>query len=164
MTQVTTQFPPARSDSTGVGVAFVRYILLGGLGADRPQRGAGARPRVEARSAAGLVLVVAVACAARSARRGERKPMRWAGAPRALSPTRPLAAGVVGGTCPFSARSFCAGVRCAGHFACVPVAVCISSERQHGHGNCRARLSKDAGALLSREDSGEANCAGLALD
>jgi hypothetical protein len=35
--------------------------------------------------------------------------MRWAGAPRALSPTRLLAAGVVGGTCPFSARSFCAG-------------------------------------------------------
>jgi len=37
--------------------------------------------------------------------------MRWAGAPRALSPTRSLAAGVVGGTCPFSARSFCAGVK-----------------------------------------------------
>lgn len=52
--------------------------------------------------------------------------MRWAGAPRALSPTRLLAAGVVGGTCPFSARSFCAGLRCAGHFACVPVAVCLA--------------------------------------
>jgi hypothetical protein len=107
-TQVTTQNSPG---------CFCSMPIARGPGGRQPPAGSGGWPRVEARSAAGLELPVAVAvavafaCAARSARRGERKPMRWAGAPRALSPTRFLAAGVVGGTCPFSARSFCAGVK-----------------------------------------------------
>ena len=73
-------FPPVPRGSSA-GFAFVRYLLLGGLGADSPQRGAGVGPasKREARRACGCVRL-------RYAKRkkGERKPMRWAGAPRAL--------------------------------------------------------------------------------
>ena len=96
--------------ATGLGSLLFDTYCSGVWGQTAPS--GGQAPRRSAKRG-GLVVAVAVAfaCAARSARRGERKPMRWAGAPRALSPTRSLAAGVVGGTCPFSARSFCAGVK-----------------------------------------------------
>jgi hypothetical protein len=97
--------------------AFVRCQLLGGLGADSPQRGAGTGPALGARSAAGVWLPLRLPSLALREAQGGGSASRCAGLvpPAHLARRAVLRRALWGEPARLARGRFAPGLRCAGH-------------------------------------------------
>ena len=111
-----------RAERPGSRWLFVRYPLLGGLGADSPQRARGPGPASK-RMRGGLAVAVALPSLAPREAQGGGSASRCAGlVPHAHLARRALLRRALWGEPARLARGrFAPGLRCAGHFACAPV-------------------------------------------